>query len=156
MIADNPIPVTAAPLVPDPDLQAWRRQQIERFSVMVAEGLRVESLTGLPACCSPVLSDDLSKVAGINFWAIEPLGDSELDYVTGECFADDAVQYVRDRGHPEVLTCILMWVGATLHFEERCAGPLERGFIERVLKDYPDAVDRLFMAVYQQHPERLN
>jgi hypothetical protein len=156
MIPENPEPVTAAPLVPDLDIQAWRRQQIERFSVMVAEGLRVESLTDLPACCSPVLSDDLSKVAGINFWAIEWLGDSDLDYVTGECFADDAVRYVRDRGQPEVLTCILMWMGAALYFEGRCAGPLERGFFERVLKSYPDAVDRLFMAVHQQHPERLN
>jgi hypothetical protein len=156
MIADNPIPVTAAPLMSDLDIQAWRRQQIERFSVIAAEGLRVECLTDLPACCSPVLSDDLSKVAGISFWAIEPFGDPELDYVTGECFADDAVQYVRDRGQPEVLTCILMWMGAALHFEARCAGPLERGFVERVLKVYPDAVERLFMAVHQQHPELLN
>jgi hypothetical protein len=26
----------------------------------------------------------------------------------------------------------------------------------RVLRDYPDAVDRLFMAVYRQHPKLLN
>jgi hypothetical protein len=156
MVAENPKPVTAAPLVPDLDVQAWRRQQIELFSVAAAEDVRVECLIDLPACCLPVLSDDGSKIAGINFWAIEPIGDPDLDYGTGECFAEDALQYVRDRGRPNVLTCILMWIGATLHFEARCAGTLERGFVERVLKDCPDAVDQLFMAVYRQHPEQLN
>jgi hypothetical protein len=36
------------------------------------------------------------------------------------------------------------------HYEERCPGPLENGFVYRVLSDYPDAVDRLFAAVYRQ------
>jgi hypothetical protein len=65
---------------------------------------------------------------------------------------------VRDRALnvPGELTCILLWMGATLHFEDRCPGPLENGFVYRVLRDYPDAVDRLFMAVHRHHPEKLN
>jgi hypothetical protein len=134
------------------------RQQLERFSIVAAEGcvLPTEVWADLPIFCEPVLSEDQSKVAGINFWAVEASGDPEGDYAWGEFLGDEAVRYVRDHGAPNFLTAALQWMGAVLHFEDRCPGPLENGFVYRVLRDFPDADDRLFMAVYQQHPEHLH
>jgi hypothetical protein len=57
---------------------------------------------------------------------------------------------------PEFVTTVLLWIGGTLHHERRCPGPLEWGFVRRVLQDYPDAIDRVFMAVHREHPEQLN
>jgi hypothetical protein len=134
------------------------RLQLERFSIVVAEGcaLPIEIVADLPICCEPVLSEDQSRVAGINFWAVEASGDPEGDYAWGEFLGYEVVRYVSDHGAPNFLTAILQWMGASLYFEDRCPGPLENGFVYRVLRDFPDAVDRLFMAVYQQHPEALN
>jgi hypothetical protein len=143
---------------PDPDTQARRRQQMKRFSILAAGGrtLSIDTVVGLPICCEPVLGDDGVSVVGINFWAADASADSEADYAWGEFLGDQAVQYVRRHGAPEFLTSVLQWMGASLYFEDRCPGPLENGFVYRVLKDYPDAVDRFFMAVHRQHPERLN
>jgi hypothetical protein len=134
------------------------RKQVNRFSIRVAKGcaLPIEILADLPIFCEPLLSDDQSRLIGINFWTAEASGDPEGDYAWGEFLGEEAVRYVRDHGAQEVLTAALQWMGASLYFEDRCPGPLENGFVYRVLKDYPDAVVRLFMLVHQQHPEMLN
>jgi hypothetical protein len=156
MVPENVESVTC-----DENLRARRRHQIEQFSIRVFEDqgpLPVASFSDLPLCCAPVLyaDPDPAHVIGINFWDLEPVGDPRADAVTGECFAEDALGYVRDHPGTEILTSILYWIGVTLHFEERCAGPLENGFVYRVLRDCPDAVDRMFATVYQQHPEHLH
>jgi hypothetical protein len=76
--------------------------------------------------------------------------------VLGELHGDEAVRYAREHDQPEFLTCVLLWMGAALFYGDRCAGPLEHGFVDRIRKDYPHAIDHLFMRVYQQHPEALN
>jgi hypothetical protein len=65
------------------------------------------------------------------------------------------MRYDRENPCADILRGILYWMGAALHFEGRCAGTLEKGFIYRVLRDRPDAVDQVF-AVYRQHPQQLN
>jgi hypothetical protein len=140
-------------------LQDRRRQRVELLSIMVVEGcapMSIERAAELPICCAPIFGGDPTEIAGINFWAVEACDDAEGDHAWGEFLAEDVVRYVRERDQPEFLTVVLLWIGASLHFEERCAGPLESGFVYRVLQDYPDAIDQLFMAVHQQHPERLN
>jgi hypothetical protein len=141
------------------EIQARRRQRMERFSILAAENcvpISIEHLAELPVCCAPIFGDDPMKIVGINFWAVEASGDAEGDHAWGEFLAEDVVRYVRERDQPEFLTVVLLWIGAILHFEERCAAPLENGFVYRVLQDYPDAIDQLFMAVHRQHPEALN
>jgi hypothetical protein len=64
--------------------------------------------------------------------------------------------YVRAHPGTEILSAILYWMGVTVHFEERCPGPLENGFVRRVQRDVPDAVEQMFAAVYRQHPNALN
>jgi hypothetical protein len=132
MLPDNPRSVT---------VQTQRRLQMKRFSIQAAEGcaLPVEIVADLPICCEPVLSDDGSSVVGINFW----VADWEADYSWGEFLGDEAVRYVRDHPGTEILTNILYWMGASLHFEDRGPGALEDGFVYRVLRDYPDAVERM-------------
>jgi hypothetical protein len=113
-----------------------------------------EMLADLPLCCAPIFGDD--RVIAINFWAVEASDDAESDRAWGEFLAEDALRHVRDHDCPAILTAILLWIGGSLHYEERCPGPLENGFVYRVLKDHPDAVDRVFMAAYQQHPQHLH
>jgi hypothetical protein len=140
-------------------LQTRRYLEMERFSIMAGEGglpIPTEMLADLPVCCAPIFGDDPVRVIAINFWAIESAGDVDSDRAWGEFLAEDALRYVCDHDSPEILTAILLWMGGSLHYEERCPGPLENGFVYRVLKGHPDAVDRLFMAVYQQHPEHLH
>jgi hypothetical protein len=144
MLPDNPRPVTAGPNVPDLDVQARRRQQMERFSIQAAGGcvLPVEIVADLPICCEPVLRDDGSLV-GINFFGVEASGDADGDRAWGEFLAEDAIRYAREHPGFEILTGILSWMGAALHFEDRGPGPLENGFVYRILRDYPDAVERV-------------
>jgi hypothetical protein len=139
-LPDNPSPVTAGP-----NIQARRRQQMERFSILAAGGcaLPIEIVAALPICCEAVLSDDGSRVIGINFFGVEASGDAEGDTAWGEFLAEDAVRYAREHPGSEILTGILSWMGAALHFEDRGPGPLENGFVYRILRDYPDAVERV-------------
>jgi hypothetical protein len=117
----------------------------------------MDTLADLPFCCAPVpTEEDSSQAASVNFWDVEASGDADGDYAWGEFLAEDAIRYVREHPGTEILTGILYWMGGALHFEDRCLGPLEKGFVCRVLQDYPDALDRTFAAVYRQHPEQLN
>jgi hypothetical protein len=153
MVAKKPSTVTAC-------LQARRRQWLNRFSLTVAENCRPlakETWAHLPFCCAPVpAEDDPSQVAGVNFWDVEASGDADKDCALGRILAEDAVRYVREHPDSEILTGILYWMGAALHFEDRGPGPLEDGFVYRVLLDYPDAVHRMFAAVGPQCPSELN
>jgi hypothetical protein len=151
------VPENVESVTCDENLLARRRHQIEQFSIGAFEGLGplpTSGVSDLPLCCAPVL--DGAQVIGLNFWDLEPVGDPGADAATGELFAEDALWYVRDHPGTEILTSILYWIGVTLHFEERCAGPLEQAFVYRVLRDFPDAVDRMFAAVYRHHPGQLN
>jgi hypothetical protein len=150
------IPENADSVISDKTVR--QRYQLERLSIRAFEGHEpVATLASLPRCCAPVLMNgDPLQVIGINFWVPEPGGDREAEAAMGKFFAEDALQYVRDHPDEEILTSILYWMGAALHFEERCAGPLQDGFVRRVQHDYPDAVDRMFAAVYRQCPGQLN
>jgi hypothetical protein len=153
MIAENHSPVTAC-------TQAERRQWLNQLSLAAGEDCGpypMPSRADLPLCCVALsVEDDPSRMAGVNFWDVDASGDADSDKAWGEFLAEDAVRYVRAHPGTEILTGILYWMGAALRFEERCPGPLENGFVYRVLRDYPDAVEQMFAAVYRQCPERLN
>jgi hypothetical protein len=119
-------------------------------------GIPVASLAHFPTFCAPVLKDDDPSLAmGINFWAVEPIGDAEIDYALGDLYGQEAVCFLREH-EPSFLTCVFMWMGARLLDDERCPGPLELGFIERVRTQRPDAIDRVVMDYYRYLPGKMN
>jgi hypothetical protein len=136
------------------EMRLRRRCGLYDLSVRSFEGLAgapVSAFADIPLCCALVPApDDQSKALGVNLWAVEASDDTEADRAWGECLADDAMRYDRENPGADILSGILYWMGAALHFEGRCAGPLENGFVYRVLRDCPDAVDRMFAAVYRQ------
>jgi hypothetical protein len=151
----NDSPGEVCPEIAD-EMRRRRRCGLHDLSVHSFEGFApvpvpVLAFADLPFCCAPVLSsDDQSMAIGVNFWAIEASNDAEADHAYGEFLADDAMRYDRENPGADILSGILYWMGAALHFEGRCTGPLEKGFIYRVLRDRPAAVDRMFAMVYRQ------
>jgi hypothetical protein len=116
---------------------------------------RVGDPPPLPTFCARISTDDDPSQVRFNFWAVEPTGDDWLDNQLGDLFGREAVQYMRERVQPGFLTCVLMFMGAQLLDDERCPGPLERAFIERVRSDCPEAVDHFFILMHKHHPERI-
>jgi hypothetical protein len=98
---------------------------MEQFSGLAAEtvSLPIEIIADLPVFCEPLLSDNGSRLAGINFWAVDATDDAEGDRSWGWYCGDEAVRYARERDMPEFLTTVLLWMGGTLHHESRCPGP---------------------------------
>ena len=133
MIANNPEPVTVG-------------------------GIPVDLLVGrFPTFCVPIPRDDDPTLAiGINFWAPSPIGDAEFDYTLGELHAQEALDFVRDHNEFEFFCAVFNWMGARLFYEERCVGPMERGFVDGIRTRDPGVVERFLMTWHQQHPERLN
>jgi hypothetical protein len=106
----------------------------------------------LPTFCEPVLKgDDPTQAIAIDFWPPKltdrfreencPLGDEGTAYELGDLFGQEAAWFIRHRHGPALLGVVLMWMGERLHREQRCPGPLERGFLDRIERDCPDAVD---------------
>jgi hypothetical protein len=133
---------------------------VEGPFIMVPEScgpIPVEGLSHFPTFCTPVLKDDDPALAiAINFWAVNPTGDAEADLFLGDLYGQETVAFIRAHDEPAFLGCVLMWMGARLLDDERCVGPLERGFLDRVRTDCPEAVDRFLMTYFQYHPEALN
>jgi hypothetical protein len=120
----------------------------------------------LPTFCELILKDDdPTLTVGIDFWpaALNDLllgdeclsGNERADYELGDLFGQEAVQFMRRHGF-SLFAGVLMWMGARLHRERRCPGPLEHGFLDRVKADCPDAVDAVVMEYFRQHPGQLN
>jgi hypothetical protein len=130
---------------------------------MTVERLRAD----LPTFCEPILRDgDPTMAVGIDFWpaSLNDLllgddclpGDERVDYELGDLFGRETVWFIRHRSGPALLGAVLMWMGQRLHIEQRCPGLLERGFLDRVKADCPDAVDWVVMWHFRQCPEQMN
>jgi hypothetical protein len=127
----------------------------ENCSPIAVERLRAD----LPTFCEPVLKeDDPTMAIGIDFWPATLndllLGDERVDYDVGDLFGQEAVWFIRHRHSPALLGAVLIWMGFRLHDERRCPGPLERGFLDRVKAECPDAVDWVVMEYFRHHPEQ--
>jgi hypothetical protein len=120
----------------------------------------------LPTFCEPVLKeDDPTQAIAIDFWPAKlndcfcgenfPLSDGAA-YELGDLFGQETAWFIRHRHGPALLGVVLMWMGERLQIEQRCPGPLERGFLDHIKRDCPDAVDWVVMQHFQQHPEQLN
>ena len=122
-----------------------------------ADVLVVDRTSGLPTFCALAYQDgNPSAIAWIDFWAVEPCCSVEADYLRGQRYADEAIRHVRATGQPVFIECVLMSIGIKLREEERCAGRLEQGFIDRIAGQYPDATDKILVRLLRRHPGMLN
>jgi hypothetical protein len=82
-------------------------------------------------------------VKWIDFWAVKPCGDAVADYARGRRYADEAICHVRTTGQPVFIECVLVFM--CMKLRERDAGELERGFVDRIVNDFPDAMDEVII-----------
>jgi hypothetical protein len=121
------------------------------------ESVPIEKLASLPTFCAPILKDgDPSIAVWIDFWAVEPYGNAEADYERGQHYGEEAIVYMHDYDQPAFIECVMIFMGKKLHDSRRCQSPLELGFFDRVVKDYPDVMEKIFMRIFKHHPEVLN
>src|SRR6266481_8524003 len=125
---------------------------------MTAENaLIVDEVTHFPSFCAFAFKEDNpAVVTWIDFWAVEPCSSAEADYARGQRYADEAIWHVRATGQPVFIECVLMSMGIKLRERERCAGGLEQGFIDRIANDFPRAMDKVLMRLFQRHPRKTN
>jgi len=121
------------------------------------EPIPIEKLASLPTFCAPILKDgDPSVAVWIDFWAVEPCGNTDADYERGQFYGEEAIWYAHDHNQPAFIECVMIFMGKKLDDRHRCQSPLESGFFDRVVKDYPDVLDKISMRIAQHRPEVLN
>lgn len=119
--------------------------------------LIVDQVSSLPSFCTFSFTEGTpSTVSWIDFWAVEPCNDSEIDYARGHRYADEAIWHVRATGQPVFVECVLIFMGIKLREGNRCAGALEHGFIDRIVTEFPAATDNALSRVLRHHPRKLN
>jgi len=63
--------------------------------------LVVDKITRFPSFCAFTFrEDDPRAIAWIDFWAVEPCSNADVDYARGQKYADEATWYVRTTGQP--------------------------------------------------------
>jgi hypothetical protein len=92
-------------------------------------------------------------VTWIDFWAVKPCGNAAADYARGRRYADEAIWHVRTTGQPVFIECVLVFMGMKLR--DREAGKLEQGFVDRIVSDFPDAMNEVTNRLLRR-PETLN
>jgi hypothetical protein len=92
-------------------------------------------------CAVAFRNDNRDVVKWIDFWAVKPCGDPAADYARGRGYADEAIWHVRATGQPVFIECVLVFMSMKLC--DRDAGELEQGFVDRIVNDFPDAMDEV-------------
>jgi hypothetical protein len=105
-------------------------------------------------CAVAFRNDNRSVVTSIDFWAVKPCGNAAADYARGRRYADEAIWHVRATGQPVFIECVLVFMGIKLR--DREAGELEQGFVDRIVNDFPDAMDEVIFRLLRRRPETLN
>lgn len=122
-----------------------------------ADILLVDRTGDLPTFCALAYRDENpSVISWIDFWAVEPCSSIEADYARGQRYADEAICHVRTTGQPVFIECVLMFIGIKLREADRCAGGLERGFIDRIAGHFPLAMDNVLTRLLRHCPKTLN
>lgn len=117
----------------------------------------VEYLASLPSFCAPIFEDDdPSQAKWVDFWALKPLGDVEIDHLIGEACAHEAIWYGRQNSQPEFVDLVITWMLFGLIEEGRRPGPLEQSFLNEVRRDDPAAFDRIAMRLVALYPHLRN
>src|SRR5215467_5106291 len=134
-----------------------RAQRSSALTTETADTLIIDRLGDLPTFCAFACQDgNPSVVSWIDFWAVEPCGSGDADYLRGQRYAEEAIWHVRATGQPVFIECVLMFIAIKLRQKERCAGGLEQGFIDRIAAHFPGAMDNVLMRIFRRHPKMLN
>ena len=119
--------------------------------------LIIDRLDDLPTFCSFACPDgNPSAVTWIDFWAVEPCGSGETDYLRGQRYAEEAIWHVRATGQPVFIECVLVFIAIKLRQSNRRAGRLEYGFVDRIADHFPGAIDNVLVRSLQRCPKALN
>ena len=122
-----------------------------------ADMLIIDRLDDLPTFCAFTCQDgNPSLVSWIDFWAVEPGGSGEADYLRGERYADEAIWHVRATGQHVFIECVLVFIAIKLRETGRCAGHLEHGFVDRITRYFPRAIDNVLARSLRRHHKALN
>jgi hypothetical protein len=89
----------------------------------------------------------------VDFWAVSPAGDPAADYARGRRYADEAIGHVHATGQPAFIECVLVFM--SLKLRHRDAGELERGFVDRIVHDFPGAMDGVLQRLSRYRLRRL-
>jgi len=111
----------------------------------------VDNTKKFPTFCSVAFHDDnRAAVSWIDFWAVKPCGNAAADYARGRRYADEAIWHVRTTGQPGFIECVLLFMGMKLR--DRDAGELEQGFVDRIVNDFPNALDEVVTRILRRRP----
>jgi hypothetical protein len=113
----------------------------------------VDNAGRFPTFC-PVAFHNERQAAWVDFWAVKPSGDAATDYARGQRYANEAVRHVRTTGQPVFIECVLLFMSMKLRHRE--AGDLERGFIDRIVNEYPRALDDVITRLSRHRSGRLS
>jgi hypothetical protein len=100
-------------------------------------------------CAVAFRNDDREAVTWIDFWAVKPCGDPASDYARGRRYADEAIWHARTTGQPVFIECVLIFMSMKLR--HRDAGALEQGFVDRIISDFPHAMDEAIIRLSRHH-----
>src|SRR6266853_6682582 len=115
----------------------------------------VDHVGGFPTFCAVAFrNENRAAVTWIDFWAVKPCGDPAADYARGQQYADEAIWHARTTDQPVFIECVLMFMSMKLH--DRDAGELERGFVDRIVNDFPDAMDEVIIRLSRHRLKRLS
>jgi hypothetical protein len=132
----------------------------QRSSAMTTENsdvLVIDHVGDLPTFCAFAYQDEnRSVVTWIDFWAVEPCGGGEADYLRGQRYADEAIRHVWATGQRGFIECVLMFIAIKLRENDRRAGRLEHGFVDRIAGHFPGAIDNVLMRSLRRCPRALN
>jgi hypothetical protein len=115
----------------------------------------VDHAGSIPTFCAVGFrGGDPAAVSWIDFWAVSPCGDPAADYARGRRYADEAIGHVRTTGQPAFIECVLVFMSMKLR--HRDAGELELGFVDRIARDFPDAMDGVMTRLSRFRRRRLS
>jgi hypothetical protein len=127
------------------------------MTIETAEHFVVDPLGDLPTFCALAFRDDNpTVVSSIDFWAVEPCGSGETDYLRGQGYADEALWHVWVTGQRVLIECVLMFIAIKLRQSDRHAGSLEYGFVDRIAHHYPDAIEQALGRLLRRYPKMVN
>jgi hypothetical protein len=111
----------------------------------------VDNAGRFPTFCAVAFRNERQWV---DFWAVKPCGDAAADYARGQRYAEEAIGHVRTTGQPVFIECVLLFMSIKLRHRE--AGELERGFIDRIVNDFPHALDDVISRLLRHRFRRLS
>ncbi len=122
-----------------------------------ADMLIIDRPDDLPTFCAFAYEDgNPSVVTWIDFWAVEPCGSGEADYVRGQRYAEEAIWHVRATGQHVFIECVLVFIAIKLRENDRRAGCLEHGFVDRIAGHFPGAIDNALVRSLRRCSKALN